>query len=148
MLLYWMIATHRMMYPSMHTSQTIAFISDIGADKLKPFFAASSIVTSLLFSCSFATYKWMARFDQSHASMTSRKILTGISVLLTITGSLGLSLLSIFDVASHTRLHAIFLMLFMVGHLSSAVLVCWVNRFSSKFFFRSRMRLNLELIII
>jgi hypothetical protein len=125
LLLHWIIDTHRRHYPSMHSGQKIAFISDIGAQELKPMFIAMCSVCTVLFDLSFAaelTLRKRGRLAPNRS--VGELVLMGFSILFAIVGTCGLILLSIFDTWRHNKLHNIFLLLFIGGYWISAIFIC------------------------
>lgn len=113
-------------YSSMSENQTIAYISDIGAQGLKPLFIAMSTVTVVSFDIAFILERWL-RHTGKLAPNTSiwQKIYSGISIVAAIAGGVGLILLTIFDCVHHNRLHNIFLAVFIIGYVVSAIFICW-----------------------
>ena len=124
--LHWVIKDHSRKYSSMETGQTIAYISDIGADKLKPLFVSGCVVTTITFDLSFAAERWLRHSGRLVPNMsTGEKILFGLSIAWAFVGTAGLILLSIFDTVNHPKLHDVFLLLFIGGYMLSAVFICW-----------------------
>lgn len=123
--LYW-LATCRPRYASMDPTQSIPYISDVGATSLKPFFIAGCTLTTVFHILSLISEIWL-RYTGRLTRNTSlgQKVIVWLSLLFAINGSAGLILLSIFDTLRHERLHNIFLALFIVGFILSAVLVSW-----------------------
>jgi hypothetical protein len=113
-------------YPSMAASQSIAYISDVGAYKLKPLFIAGSVVTTVFLDLSFLSERWLRHRGRLARNTTSlEKMLSGLGILFAVFGSAGLILLSIFDTYRHPTAHNCFLLLFIVGYVISAVFICW-----------------------
>jgi len=110
----------------MKPNQTIAYISDVGAENLKPLFIAGSCVTTIFLDLSFLSERWL-RHRGRLARNTSliEKVLSGLSMGFALIGTAGLILLSIFDTKRHHTLHDIFLLLFIAGYVISAVFICW-----------------------
>ncbi|KAL1987642.1 hypothetical protein VTN96DRAFT_2883 [Rasamsonia emersonii] len=112
-------------YHNMSHRQTIAFISDIGAEGLKPLFIAGSTVTVVFLDLAFLSERWLR-----HRGVLARnkgffdKFCSVASIFFSIAGALGLILLSIFDTVNHPHLHDGFLIMFMVGYLISAIFIC------------------------
>ncbi|KAJ5777354.1 hypothetical protein N7520_000600 [Penicillium odoratum] len=94
----------------------IRFISDIGAQELKPLFMTGSIITMLFMNVSF--YQFLQY--KEHVS----RVYMYLSFLFAIFGSLGLIMLSVFDNLDHLILHDSFVAVFMTGYLVSAVVIC------------------------
>lgn len=113
-------------YSSMDANQSIAYISDVGAQGLKPLFIAMSAVTVVTFDIAFILERWL-RHTGKLARNTSiwQKIYSGISIVAAIAGAAGLILLSIFDTVHHSKLHNIFLGVFIIGYVVSAIFICW-----------------------
>lgn len=124
MLISW-ATSGRPHYPSMDADQTIAYISDVGAFRLKPLFIAGSCVTVVCLDLAFLAERWL-RHNGRLAANTSRvqKGLSIASIIFAIAGAAGLILLSNFDTYKHPRLHDGFLLLFMGGYVISAIFIC------------------------
>lgn len=126
MLLHWVVDTHSRHYPSMPKGTHIAFISDIGAQKLKPLFITGSVLTTVLLDASFLSQRWLRHNGRLVPnSSLGEKILDILTIIFGLIGTAGLILLSIFDTYRHNNLHDIFLLLFIGGYLISAVFICW-----------------------
>lgn len=112
-------------YPSMEAGQTIAYISDTGAYRLKPLFIAGSAVTTVFLDLGFLSERWL-RHTGRLAQNTSftQKVLSMLSIVFAIAGTCGLILLSIFDTYRHPNMHDGFLVLFLGGYIVSAIFLC------------------------
>ncbi|KAI1853491.1 hypothetical protein JX265_004178 [Neoarthrinium moseri] len=126
LLLHWILDTDRVHYSSMGDTQTIAYISDVGAAELKPLFVVGCCITTLFLDLSFGTDRWL-RHKGRLVPNTSRgeKVLSGLTIFFAIIGTVGLTFLSGFDTAHYPTLHDIFLLLFIAGYLLSAIFICW-----------------------
>ncbi|KAK3906558.1 putative frag1 dram sfk1 family protein [Staphylotrichum tortipilum] len=126
LLLYWIVSQDRVHYRSMSAAQTIAYISDVGASNLKPLFITGCVLTTVFLDLSFAADRWL-RHRGRLVPNTSRgqKVLGGLTIAFAVLGTAGLILLSIFDTARHPSLHNLFLLLFIVGYVLSAIFSCW-----------------------
>ncbi|KAJ9142614.1 FK506 suppressor Sfk1 [Pleurostoma richardsiae] len=126
LLLHWVIDTNEKHYASMSHSQTIAYISDIGASELKPLFIAGCCVTTVFLDLSFASDRWLRHRGRLVPNTTiGEKVLSGLTIAFAIVGTAGLILLSIFDTLRHPTLHDIFLLVFLAGYVLSAIFICW-----------------------
>ncbi|CRK32375.1 hypothetical protein BN1708_005764 [Verticillium longisporum] len=126
MLLYWIIHTDRQRYSSMADRQSIAYISDVGASTLKPLFIAGCAVTVVFLDLSFLADLWLRHRGRLVPNMsTGEKVLKALTIVFALVGTVGLICLAIFDTARHPSLHRVFLGLFIVGYLLSAVFICW-----------------------
>ncbi|KAJ5497910.1 hypothetical protein LT330_002804 [Penicillium expansum] len=103
-------------YGLMKPGQNIPFISDIGAQELKPLFMIGSITTVLLLNLSF--YRHVQ--NKSYIS----KACTHGSFFFTVVGSIGLIMLSVLDNIAHHFMHDVCVTIFIVGFLLSAALMC------------------------
>jgi hypothetical protein len=113
-------------YPSMGANQNIAYISDVGAQHLKPLFIAGSCVTTIFLDLSFLSERWLRHNGRLARNTTlTEKVLSGLSMAFALMGTCGLILLSIFDTLRHHTLHDIFLLLFIAGYVISAIFICW-----------------------
>ena len=85
-----------------------------------------STVTVVSFDIAFILERWL-RHTGKLAPNTSiwQKIYSGVSIVAAIAGAAGLILLSIFDCVNHNRLHNIFLAVFIIGYVVSAIFICW-----------------------
>jgi uncharacterized membrane protein YdcZ (DUF606 family) len=110
----------------MSASQNIAYISDVGASTLKPLFIAGCVLTTVLLDVSFGADRWL-RHKGRLAPNTTRgeKVLSGLTIVFAVVGTVGLILLSVFDTARYPRQHNVFLLLFIAGYVLSAVFICW-----------------------
>ena len=124
LLIHWLV-DGRPHYVSMADNQTVAYISDIGATKLKPLFIAGSVVTVICFDVIFILENWLRQRQRlaSHASKTS-KIFSYLASFFSIIGGAGLILLSIFDTKRYHRVHDCMLGVFIIGYLLTAICVC------------------------
>lgn len=113
-------------YSSMDAAQRIAYISDIGAQGLKPLFIAMSAVTVVSFSLAFILERYL-RHTGKLAPNTSiwQKIYSILSIIFAVAGAAGLILLAVFDTIRHPRLHQVFLGIFIGGYVISAIFICW-----------------------
>ncbi|KAI5811523.1 Frag1/DRAM/Sfk1, partial [Peziza echinospora] len=109
------LASGRPFYPSMERGN-LAYISDIGAFKLRPLFITFSTITSIFFLLSLLAM----RFHQELSTRYERLLDLG-ALLSGFLGAVGLILLSIFDTNKHGHLHALFLFFFMFGVCLSAL---------------------------
>ena len=125
MLLTWAVRDHSPHYPSMSASQHIAYISDIGAQGLKPLFIAGSALTVVTLDLSLITERYLRHTGRLAKNLgTTEKVLSGLAIAFGIAGAAGLILLSIFDTLRHPRLHDGFLLLFIAGYVISAIFIC------------------------
>lgn len=110
----------------MSDGQTIAYISDIGAQGLKPLFITMCTVTVVTFDIAFILERWLRHTGKLTPNTSIwQKIYSGISIVAALAGGAGLILLSIFDCVNHNRLHNIFLAIFIIGYIISAIFICW-----------------------
>ncbi|KAF2647788.1 hypothetical protein K491DRAFT_784521 [Lophiostoma macrostomum CBS 122681] len=113
-------------YSPMDAGQTIAYISDIGSSGFKPVFIAMSAVTVVSFDVAFIAERWLRHTGRlTHNTSVWQKVYSGLSVVAAIVGAAGLILLSIFDNKNHNKLHNIFLGVFIIGYIVSAIFICW-----------------------
>ncbi|CAF9904359.1 MAG: hypothetical protein ALECFALPRED_007532 [Alectoria fallacina] len=124
MLIVWELQGHPH-YPSMSANQHIAYISDIGAQRLKPLFIAGCCVTTVFLDLSFASERWLRNTGRLAKNLgVAEKILSGLSIIFAVAGTCGLILLSIFDTLHYPHLHDGFLLLFIAGYVISAIFIC------------------------
>jgi uncharacterized membrane protein YdcZ (DUF606 family) len=126
LLLYWVVNAHETHYSSMDETQTIAYISDVGASTLKPLFIVGCVLTTVLLDLSFGADRWLRHKGRlTPNTTTGEKVLAGLTIGFAVVGTAGLILLSVFDTARYPRLHDIFLLLFIAGYVLSAIFICW-----------------------
>lgn len=112
-------------YDSMDPGQNIAYISDVGAGALKPLFIVGCILTTVFLDLAFISERWLRHKGRLARNQTgTEKVLTTLSIIFAIIGTVGLICLSIFDTLRYPRLHDIFLLLFIGGYIISAIFVC------------------------
>lgn len=125
MLVYW-AATGKPKYVTMDQGQHIPYISDIGADYLKAMFIAMSAVTVVSFTLSFLFERWLRHAGRLAANTSTwQKVYSICASVAAIVGAAGLILLTIFDNKNHNRLHNIFLGVFIIAYIVSAIFICW-----------------------
>lgn len=120
-------------YKSMDSGQTVAyvlrgpastgdgdadrlasFISDVGAQGLKPLFIAGSVVMVVFLDLAFLSERWLRHAGQLVPNKGFfDKACAVLSIFFAIAGAAGLILLSIFDTVQYPRLHDGFLLLFL-----------------------------------
>lgn len=126
MLLYWIYGTDEERYSSMSEHQTIAYISDIGADTLRPYFIVGCVLTALFLDLSFVADRWLRHRGRLVPNVSlGEYILMGLTIAFALVGTAGLVGLSVADTVHHESLHRIFLFVFIAGYLLSAVFICW-----------------------
>lgn len=151
MLITWLVQG-RPQYASQDGS--IAFISDIGADFLKPLFIVGCAVTGVGFVLCLMIERGLRHSARLVPHMRRReRVLSIISVLGSIMAAAGLILLSIFDTKRHVTLHRVFLFIFMLGVAISAIFTVIEFRWISKGYTEIRAlkkayKMKLVLVII
>ncbi|KAF2854679.1 hypothetical protein T440DRAFT_240549 [Plenodomus tracheiphilus IPT5] len=125
MLVYW-AASGKPKYSTMDQGQHIPYISDIGNNYLQPMFIAMSAATVVTFDLAFIFERYL-RHTNRLAPNTShwQKVFSACATIFAIIGAAGLILLTIFDNKDHNRLHNIFLGVFIIGYVISAIFICW-----------------------
>ncbi|KIY72383.1 hypothetical protein CYLTODRAFT_417968 [Cylindrobasidium torrendii FP15055 ss-10] len=122
MLITW-LCTGRPHYVSMDGS--VPYISDIGADILKPWFIIGCSFTGVGFTLSLAIERILRHKGRLVPNMRTReKVFSVLSTIAAGIGGAGLILLSVFDTKRHSTLHRLFLLIFMVGVAFSALFTC------------------------
>lgn len=112
-------------YASMEQGQRIAYISDVGAQKLKPLFITGCCVTTVFLDLSFAAERWLRHTGRlARNTGASEKTLSAFSIVFAIAGTVGLISLSILDTLRYPHLHDGFLLLFLAGYIISAIFIC------------------------
>ncbi|KAJ7911502.1 Frag1/DRAM/Sfk1 [Mycena leptocephala] len=135
MLITWLVqgGTSRPRYSSQ--AQSIAYISDVGADILKPLFVTGCSITAVTFFLSLVIERYLRHSGRLIPTMRRReKYFSVLAVLGSVVGGAGLILLSVFDTKRHQKLHRGFLLMFMVGVALSAIFTCIEYRWISKDF--------------
>ncbi|KIM27098.1 hypothetical protein M408DRAFT_330228 [Serendipita vermifera MAFF 305830] len=119
LLITW-LATGRPHYASQEGS--IAFISDVGADFLKPLFVIGAGITSAFFILTLVAERSLSHQRRLlPAQRRSERILSYSAIGGATLGGLGLFLLSICDTMRFVTLHRVFLFVFMLGVALSAI---------------------------
>lgn len=124
MLVVW-TTSGRPHYPSMDPRQRIAYISDVGAQGLKPLFIAGSVVMTVFLDLSLVAERWLRHRGRLARNLTIKeKAFMFLSMLGALVGTVGLICLSILDTLRHPHMHNRFLVVFMVGYVVSAIFIC------------------------
>jgi hypothetical protein len=89
-------------------------------------FIALSAVTVVTFDLAFIFERYL-RHTGKLARNTSawQKVYSACATIAAIAGAAGLILLTIFDTKRHSKLHNIFLGVFIIGYIVSAIFICW-----------------------
>lgn len=130
MLLVW-ITTGKPKYVSQDGK--IAYISDVGAGFLKPWFNTGCIITAVSLFLSLAVDRLWRHNGRLPQTMRRRETwLSWLSMFWCAVGGAGLVLLSFFDTRRHPSLHRVFLLVFVVGVIISALFTvleyAWISR--------------------
>lgn len=124
MMIVW-LAESKPQYSSMDANQRIAYISDIGAQGLKPLFIAGSAVTVVVFDLTFISERWLRHKGRlAHNTSKVQKFLSICAIFFAIVGAAGLILLTCYDTLRHPDLHNAFLAVFIAGYVVSAIFIC------------------------
>jgi hypothetical protein len=117
----------------------IAYISDVGADILKPLFVTGCVITGISFFLSLVIERWLRHSGRLIPNMRRReRVFSSLAILGSFLGGCGLILLSIFDTKRFTSLHRVFLLVFIVGVGLSAIFTVIEYRWISKDFVELR----------
>ncbi|KAF5345001.1 hypothetical protein D9757_013986 [Collybiopsis confluens] len=134
MLITW-LASGRPHYVSMDSDQHIAFISDVGADILKPLFITACSITGVAFILSLIIERYLRHSGRLMPNMRKReRVFSTLAILGSVIGGAGLILLSVFDTKRHPKMHDGFLLMFIVGVALSAIFTIAEFRWISKDF--------------
>lgn len=127
MLVVWNVQTpKRPHYPSMAPEQTIAYISDIGAQGLKPLFITGSVITTIFLDLSLLCERWLRHSGRLAKNTTIiEKVVSWLSLVAAAAGTVGLIGLSVRDTLRYPSEHNKFLAAFIIGYVVSAIFVCW-----------------------
>ncbi|KAH7882283.1 Frag1/DRAM/Sfk1 family-domain-containing protein [Phlebopus sp. FC_14] len=119
LLLTWLISG-RPKYVSQEGS--IAYISDVGASFLKPLFVVACCITGVGLFLSLILERLLRHRGRLVPEMRKRERVLGILAIIgAFIAMWGLILLSGFDTVHYTILHRLFLLIFMLGVVLSAV---------------------------
>ncbi|RTE74443.1 hypothetical protein BHE90_011136 [Fusarium euwallaceae] len=125
LLLEWLVNQHGRRYPTMNEEANIAYISNVGADRLQPLFIVGCVLTSVFLDLAFFSERWLRHNGRLVPNVSlGEKILSILSMVFAIVGTVGLICLSIFKTGKYKVLHNLFLGLFIGGYLISAVFIC------------------------
>ncbi|KDR79024.1 hypothetical protein GALMADRAFT_244753 [Galerina marginata CBS 339.88] len=132
MLIVW-LASGRPKYISQNGK--IAYISDVGADILKPLFITGCAITGIGFFLSLLAERLLRHTGRLMPNIRQReRVFSILAIIGSFIGGCGLILLSIFDTKRHTRAHRLFLLIFIVGVGLSAIFCVIEYRLVSKHF--------------
>ncbi|KAM5342705.1 hypothetical protein ACJ41O_013671 [Fusarium nematophilum] len=126
LLLEWLVVQDGRHYDTMADTADIAYISNVGADRLQPLFIVGCVLTSIFLDLAFAAERWLRHRGRLVPNVSrGEKILSILSIVFAVVGTVGLICLSIFRTGEYKVLHNLFLGLFIGGYLISAVFICW-----------------------
>ncbi|KAH7105357.1 Frag1/DRAM/Sfk1 [Auriculariales sp. MPI-PUGE-AT-0066] len=132
MLIVW-LARGQPYYESMSEDQTKAFISDIGATDIKPLFITICAVTSIGLLLALICQLWLRRSERALAHERRRqRVLNTLSIVFSAIGAAALILLSVFDTVRYPTMHRLFLFIFIVGVVLSAIFTVFEFRSLSR----------------
>ncbi|KIM40484.1 hypothetical protein M413DRAFT_162409 [Hebeloma cylindrosporum] len=118
MLIVW-LASDRPRYKS---DERIAYISDIGADVLKPLFITGCAITGVGFFLCLVVERILRNSGRLLPNMRKReRVFSILAILGALIGGAGLLFLSIFDIRRFSGAHHAFLIVFIVGVGLSAI---------------------------
>ncbi|EJD48599.1 hypothetical protein AURDEDRAFT_144099 [Auricularia subglabra TFB-10046 SS5] len=121
MLITWLAQGHPF-YVSMSPGQKVVYISDVGADMLKPLFIAGCCVTAVGFFLTLCVARWLRHSGRLHANLRRReRVASTIAIFGSFMGGAALILLSVFDTKHHMKTHRVFLFFFVFGVTISAI---------------------------
>ncbi|KAG8991747.1 hypothetical protein FRB93_002593 [Tulasnella sp. JGI-2019a] len=121
LLITW-LAQGRPHYVSMSDGQTIAYISDVAADILKPLFIVGCVFTAVGFFLSLFIERWLRHSGRLLPEHQKReRVMSALACFGAALGGCGLILLSIFDTKRHPSIHRLFLLIFVLGVALSAI---------------------------
>lgn len=113
-MLGWWIDRGSPRYPFEDAGQRVAYISDIGATRLRPLFIAGSATMVVVFDLAFISERWLRHKNRLTPNYNkTEKILSIFAVIFAIIGAAGLILLSIFDTKTYPTVHDSMLGVFM-----------------------------------
>lgn len=85
-----------------------------------------SVATVVTFDLAFIFERWLRHAGRLTANTSHwQKVYSLCATVAAIVGAAGLILLTIFDDKNHDRLHNIFLGVFIIGYIVSAIFICW-----------------------
>lgn len=130
MLITWLVQG-RPNYVSMDGN--IAYISDIGADILKPLFIVGCSITAVGFFLTLVVERWLRNKGRLPPNMRKReKVFSVLAILSSVVAGASLILLSVFDTKRYTTAHRLFLLFFMLGVWLTAIFAVIEYRWLSK----------------
>jgi hypothetical protein len=89
-------------------------------------FIAMSTVSVVTFVLAFIFERWLRHTGKLTPNTSHwQKVYSALATVAAIAGAAGLILLTIFDCKHHNRLHNIFLGVFIIGFIVSAIFICW-----------------------
>ncbi|TEB25199.1 hypothetical protein FA13DRAFT_1637708 [Coprinellus micaceus] len=150
MLIVW-LAQGRPKYASQDGS--IAYISDVGADILKPLFIVGCSITGVGFFLCLVVERYLRHSEDNHGRALTclstkprlmphmrrrEKVFSTLAAVGAAIGGAGLIFLSIFDTLRYTSAHRVFLLVFMLGVALSAIFTIVEYRWIKKDFALAR----------
>ncbi|EJD49030.1 hypothetical protein AURDEDRAFT_122520 [Auricularia subglabra TFB-10046 SS5] len=138
MLITW-LAQGRPHYVSESPGQKVAYISDVGADILKPLFIVACSITAAGFVLSLVIERALRHSGRLYPDFRKREHACSVlSIIGALIGGAGLILLSIFDTKRHMVAHRWFLLVWVVGVAISAIFTVIEFRWIEKTYPKAR----------
>ncbi|TGZ83446.1 hypothetical protein EX30DRAFT_339622 [Ascodesmis nigricans] len=133
MMIVW-LAEGQPFYASMSETQSIAYISDVGADILRPLFITGCAITGIFFFLSLCA-------TRSNHDLLRRKerVLDWASIISALVGAVSLIMLAVMDTLRHPDWHRGWLLFFMLGVVLSALFTTIEYRFLGKTFRQTKI---------
>ena len=89
-------------------------------------FIAMSVATVVTFDLAFIFERWLRHAGRLSANTSHwQKVYSLCATIAAIIGAAGLILLTCYNNRDHNRLHNIFLAVFIIGYIVSAIFICW-----------------------
>ncbi|CAN8096407.1 unnamed protein product [Discula destructiva] len=126
LILYWVnVADETTAYATMHKGQTVPYLSDIGANEMKPLFITGFTRSALFFSLGLTIDRWAVALSLPKSSITKWQRVRSIMMVVVVwVGSAFLVVMTCLDTSGTRGIHTIFLFVFFFKYAGLAVTFC------------------------
>lgn len=125
LILQWVMVTHKTTsYATMHAGQKVPYLSDIGANEMKPLFMAGFALSAIFFSLGLTVDRWVVALSLDFITRWQRVRSSSMIVCVWL-GSAFLVLMTAYDTTGTHWIHIIFLAVFFFKYAGLASTFCW-----------------------
>lgn len=108
----------------MHAGQRVPYLSDIGANEMKPLFMTGFTLSAIFFSLGLTVDRWVVALSLDYITRWQR-VRSSLMIICVWLGSAFLVLMTAYDTTGTHWIHIIFLAVFFFKYAGLASTFCW-----------------------